>query len=114
MQKLPWHNDYPLDTQRVAAIVDADLRAELAVERVEVLGEGWDFSTYLINDEWVFRFPKRRQSARQLARERTLLVSLATAFVDYPVAIPAYRFFVREPRAFPLAYVGYPLLRGEP
>jgi aminoglycoside phosphotransferase (APT) family kinase protein len=114
MQRLPWHNDYPLDPARVAAIVADDLAGEIPADHVEVLGEGWDFTTFLVDREWVFRFPKRRQSARQLAREYKLLTALAPRLADQPVAIPSYRFFVATSKGFPLAYVGYRYLHGVP
>jgi aminoglycoside phosphotransferase (APT) family kinase protein len=114
MQRLPWHNDFPLDSARVATIVTDDLANELAVGNVAALGEGWDFTTFLVDGEWVFRFPKRRQSARQLAREHKLLTALAQALADQPIAIPSYRFFVAESKGFPLTYVGYRYLHGVP
>ena len=113
MAKLPWHNDYPLDPARVRDILGVDLGAELTLEHVVALGEGWDFTTYLIDGEWVFRFPKRRQSARQLARERRLLDAIGDALADQPVAIPRYRYVVERSKRFALGYVGYPLLRGD-
>ena len=73
-----------------------------------------DFATFLVNDEWVFRFPKRRQSARHLAREYKLLEALATPLAEQSIAIPRYRYHVQTPRLAPLAYVGYPMLRGDP
>ena len=114
MQRLPWHDDFPLDPARVATIVEDDLAGELPVARVEPLGEGWDFKTFLVDGEWVFRFPKRRQTARQLAREHKLLSTLGPALADQAIAIPAYRFFVATSKRFPLAYVGYRYLRGVP
>src|SRR5215475_12238169 len=114
MQRLPWHNDFPLDPARVATIVADDVAGELAVERVEALGEGWDFTTFLVDGDWVFRFPKRRQSARQLAREHKLLNALAPALADQPIGIPSYRFFVTASKGFPLGYVGYRYLHGAP
>jgi aminoglycoside phosphotransferase (APT) family kinase protein len=113
MEKFPWHNSYPLDPPRVAQILAADL-SDLAVERVEVLGEGWDFATFLVNGEWVFRFPKRRQTGRQLAREYKFLEAVAQPLADQPVAIPRYRYHVSTPVLAPLPYVGYALLRGDP
>ena len=112
MQRNPWHNDYPLDPERVREILAQDL-PELRVAEVSVLGEGWDFSTFLIDDAWVFRFPKRRQCARQLAREHTLLEALAAPLASDSIAIPRYRYFVRKSARFALAYVGYPMLRGD-
>src|SRR5512139_4167984 len=96
MEKLPWHNSYPLDPPRVAQILAADL-SDLAVEHVEALGEGWDFATFLVNDEWVFRFPKRRQAGRQLAREHKFLDAVAQPLADQPIAIPRYRYHIQTP-----------------
>src|SRR5262249_19004664 len=75
---------------------------------------GWDYSTYLVNEEWVFRFPKRRQCVRPLAREKKMLDLLAAALRDDVIAIPRFHFHVEKPAAFALAYAGYRLLHGEP
>ncbi|HEY6599782.1 MAG TPA: aminoglycoside phosphotransferase family protein, partial [Pseudomonadales bacterium] len=91
----------------------ADDLPELAVGDVVPLGEGWDFTTFLVDDEWVFRFPKRRQCARQLAREHRLLETLAGPLASESIAIPRHRYYVREPVDFALAYVGYPFLRSD-
>jgi len=112
MRQNPWHNEYPLDPMRVGEIISADID-QFDVTRVSVLGEGWDFCTFVVNDEWVFRFPKRRQCARQLAREHKLLELLAGSLGNDSIAIPRYRFYVRTPTLFTLAYVGYPMLRGD-
>ncbi len=112
MQRDPWHNDFPLDPPRVAEVIAADL-PEFPDPRVAVLGEGWDFSTFLVDDEWVFRFPKRRQCVRPLAREFKLLEALAGPLAGQAIAIPRYRFNVHTPVLSPVAYVGYPMLRGE-
>src|SRR5580765_6720890 len=111
--RLPWHNDFPLTPEQVAAILAADL-PEMRGAHVVEFGDGWDYSTYLANDAWVFRFPKRRQCVRPLAREKKLLDKLAEALSDDAIAIPHYYYHVEKPVSFALAYVGYPLLRGEP
>ena len=111
--RLPWHNDFPLAPDQVAAILAADL-PELRGARVIELGDGWDYSTYLANDEWVFRFPKRRQCVRALAREKRMLDALAAPLQGDDIAIPHYHYHVLRPAKFALAYAGYPLLRGDP
>jgi len=113
MQRDPWHNDFPMEPARVAEVIAADL-PEFADPRVAVLGEGWDFTTFLVDDEWVFRFPKRRQYARQLAREFKLLEALAPPLAVQEIAIPRYRYHVQAPVLSKVPYVGYALLPGEP
>src|SRR5581483_8890209 len=61
---------------------------ELAVREVAFLGAGVDSAAYLVNDAWVFRFPKRAEVARALRREIALLPKLAD---QLPVAIPRFR-----------------------
>jgi aminoglycoside 2''-phosphotransferase len=98
---------------RVAEVIAADL-PEFADPQVAVLGEGWDFTTFLVNHEWVFRFPKRRQCARQLAREFRLLEALAAPLARQSIAVPRYRYHVQTPLLSKVPYVGYAFLPGEP
>ncbi len=109
---LPWHNHHPLTPTDVSAIIAADL-PEFRVAAVGALGEGCDLSTLLVDDACVFRFPKRRQCARQLKREHALLQVLAAPLSHQSIAIPRYHHFIESPRTFALPYVSYPLLRGD-
>ena len=110
--KLPWHDDYPLTPEDVRSVIAVDL-PEFGRAPVDALGDGWDFKTFLVDGAWVFRFPKRRQCARQLKRERTLLEALVTPLSTQSIAIPRYHYFIDKPRRFALPYAGYPLLRGD-
>lgn len=113
MQRDPWHNDFPMTPARVAEIIAADL-PDFPDPQVAVLGEGWDYTTFLVDSEWVFRFPKRRQWVRQLARERKVLDALAAPLARQSIAIPHYRYHVEAPVLSKVAYVGYRFLSGEP
>ena len=111
--QLPWHNDFPLSVDEVARIVAGDIE-EFAGCRASVLGEGWDFTTFLVDERIVFRFPKRRQCVRPLKREIESLARLRPLIASCGIAIPDYRHVVERSNAFPLAYGGYPLLPGRP
>jgi aminoglycoside 2''-phosphotransferase len=58
---------------------------ELPVRDIAFLGAGMDSDAYLVDDEWVFRFPKREAAARALGREAAVLPKLAGRL---PVATP--------------------------
>ena len=57
----------------------------LSVRSVHFLGEGWNSLAYLVNDELVFRFPKRPEHWEELERE---VVFLAFAADFLPLAVP--------------------------
>jgi aminoglycoside phosphotransferase (APT) family kinase protein len=83
---------------------------DLPVREVDFLGSGMDSAAYLINEEWVFRFPKRAAAARALGREVALLPGLAGRV---PVAVPRFAYLGRlTGSGRPVA--GYPIIRGQP
>lgn len=99
--------------QTVNAARAASLIAEqfpgLADCPVLPLGEGCDSSAFEVGGRWVFRFPKREDVARALARETALLPRLAARL---PLAVPAFEFVGRPGPACPHPFVGYEKLPG--
>ena len=83
---------------------------ELRVREVAFLGAGEDSDAYLVNGEWVFRFPKREAVARALGREIALLPKLAG---HLSVAIPQFE-YVGQQADTGLLFAGYRLIPGEP
>jgi aminoglycoside phosphotransferase (APT) family kinase protein len=60
----------------------------------------------LVDDDWVFRFPRRPGVEEALEVEIALLPLLAAAL---PVAVPSFEYVSRSP-----LFVGYRMIRGEP
>jgi aminoglycoside 2''-phosphotransferase len=83
---------------------------ELAPREVAFLGAGVDSDAFLVDGAWVFRFPKRPDVARALAREVALLPRLADRL---PVAIPRFE-YVAEQAGNGLLFAGYRVIEGEP
>ena len=67
---------------------------------------GYDFEVAIVDDNWVFRFPRRSSVAEALEVEIALLPALAAAL---PVEVPVFEHISRSP-----LFVGYRLIRGEP
>jgi aminoglycoside phosphotransferase (APT) family kinase protein len=92
----------------LAAELLSDLEG-LSVDRVELLGAGWDNVAYLVDDSLVFRFPQRAVAARIMENELRALPSLAPR-LPLPIPRPTY---VGGPCArYPWRFAGYPRLRG--
>jgi aminoglycoside phosphotransferase (APT) family kinase protein len=70
------------------------------------IDDGYDFEVAIVDDEWVFRFPRRSGVEEALELEIAVLPVLAPAL---PVDVPSFEFVSRDP-----LFVGYRLIRGEP
>jgi len=70
------------------------------------IDDGYDFEVAIVDDEWVFRFPRRSDVEEALELEIVVLPALAPVL---PVAVPSFEHISRSP-----LFVGYPLIRGQP
>jgi|TARA_B100000315_G_C14592105_1_gene596484 aminoglycoside 2''-phosphotransferase len=82
---------------------------DLGIRTLTALGEGWNSNAYLVNEEWVFRFPKRKDVEKNLQRELALLPELSQ---HLPVALPQFAFTALAPVSFPFIYAGYQKMPG--
>jgi aminoglycoside phosphotransferase (APT) family kinase protein len=83
--------------------------AELAPARVEAFGEGWDNFAFLVNETWVFRFPRREIAVPWIEKEHRLLPRIAPRV---PLAVPDPKFFARGDERYPWPFSGYARLAG--
>jgi aminoglycoside phosphotransferase (APT) family kinase protein len=103
----PWESDVALDPEAVARIV-TELWKELAPAEVVPFNEGWDSRAFLVNQAWVFRFPKRAEVVPDLEKELRLLPAL-TGRLGVP--IPAFQFDGRSDQ-YPFRFAGYRRIDG--
>jgi aminoglycoside phosphotransferase (APT) family kinase protein len=73
------------------------------------LGAGSDNSAFLVNDAFVFRFPRRQLAVELLETEVRVLPALAPAL---PLAIPVPRLVGSPGSDVPLAFAGDSFLPG--
>jgi aminoglycoside phosphotransferase (APT) family kinase protein len=103
-----WHSDRPLDEGIVLRILCAQFPV-LKPEKVSYLHEGWDSQAYVVNDRWIFRFPKRNTVVPWLQKELRLLPLVAAA-TSMPV--PHMEFCGQPGDLFPYPFTGYRMLPG--
>jgi aminoglycoside phosphotransferase (APT) family kinase protein len=75
-------------------------------QRLIEIDDGYDYEVALIDDEWVFRFPRRGGVEEALRMEVALLPLIADAL---PVAVPRFELVSPAP-----AFVAYRLIHGRP
>lgn len=82
----------------------------LSVRTARLIGEGWNARAWLVNDELVFRCPKRVEHWEELERE---IAFLRFAGHKLPLPVPEYVQTARSSAA-PYGYAVYRYLQGEP
>lgn len=70
------------------------------------IDDGYDFEVAIVDEAWVFRFPRRPDVEEALELEIALLPVLAPVL---PVDVPSFELVSLDP-----LFVGYRMIRGEP
>jgi len=98
---------------RTAAFIEVirQVFPDLVINEVQFNGEGQFSDILILNHEIVFRFPRYASGIQAMAAEVHLLQRLRGRL---PLAIPDPMFSSFETQAGGMAFMGYPLLPGEP
>ncbi len=105
---LPWIAEQAVSAERAQACIDEQFD-DLAPCQAEPLGAGWDNTAFLVNGEWVFRFPRRKLAAELLQYELRVLPGLARRL---PLPIPEPRWVGLPTPRFSWHFAGYAHLAG--
>lgn len=103
-----WDAEFVIDEALVAELL-RDQFEELAACPRRKLGEGWDCVAWLIDNRWVFRFPRRRLGAECLANEIQVVPAMAR-LLPLPVSTP--ELVGRPTTNWPWPFAGCPLISG--
>ena len=110
MSRFPWSSDRDLSDELARQLIESQFPI-LAPARITKRAQGWDNEALEINGEWIFRFPKRADSALDVERELRLMPQITSRL---PLPIPRYEFFGRATAEFPYLFAGYRKLSGTP
>lgn len=104
----PWEPDVAMSADHAARLIAAEF-PELVPVHLELLGIGWDNTAYLVNENWVFRFP-RRQIARDLIEIEARWLPVLAPCLPLPIPVPEY--LGKPDETYPYPFCGYRLLAG--
>jgi aminoglycoside phosphotransferase (APT) family kinase protein len=103
-----WAAELTVDEALARRLIGAQF-PELAPGSVRLLGQGWDTTVWLVDGQWVFRFPRREMVIRGLVTEMSLLPRLAALV---PLAIPSPTHVGEPSPDYPWPFYGAPFLPG--
>lgn len=81
----------------------------LHAEKIRLLGAGWDNTAFVINEEWIFRFPRRKVALPLLEAEWCFLPKIGRR-LPFPIPIPEWKGVPSGD--FPWLFIGYKMLQG--
>jgi aminoglycoside phosphotransferase (APT) family kinase protein len=103
-----WTAERIVSPELAKALIE-DQFPNLAPAKIEPFGVGWDNTAYLVNGEYVFRFP-RRQFAIPLIENGIRLAAQLAPHLPLPISAPI---FVGQPtETFAWPFSGYRLIPG--
>ena len=106
-----WEADRQLTTAQVARAVRSQVSG-ISATKVELMGSGWDSDAYVVDEQWAFRFPRRREVAEGIGTAIKIAAVVAAALSDLGVAVPGPAMLGEPCRDFPYRFSGYRLLPG--
>jgi aminoglycoside phosphotransferase (APT) family kinase protein len=112
MSSLPWEPDRPL-TREVAATLIAACFPAIASAGLQPLDSGWEFDAFLTTDGWVFRFPRRAESANLFGSEARVHRLVAPVLPSH-VAVPQVELMGSPMFGFPYPFAGHRFIAGIP
>ncbi|MFI3618700.1 phosphotransferase family protein [Enterococcus avium] len=84
---------------------------ELTIETMEILGKGFDSEAFLINQSYVFKFPRHARAARNLYKEAVVLKEINDKL---PLKVPEICFIGKAEKPNQLDFVGQEKIKGVP
>lgn len=111
MSEHPWDADRELTVAQATRAIGSQF-PDIAANAVQPIGSGWDNDAFVVDDHWIFRFPRRRDVADQLDKERGLAPIVARALSDLGIAVPTMSLSGEPCDDFPYRFTGYPRLPG--
>ncbi len=103
----PWAADIEIDARLATALIQEQFA--LVVHSITEMEAGWDNQPFLVNDELVFRFPRRKVAVELLERESKVLPYIAPRL---PAAIPCPIYIGKPSRDYPHPFHGYKWIPG--
>jgi aminoglycoside phosphotransferase (APT) family kinase protein len=83
-----WAAEVTVDETLARRLIETQF-PELELRSLKALGRGWDMTVWLVDDRWVFRFPRREMVINGLGNEIAYL-SLLAPLLPLPIPIPTY------------------------
>lgn len=103
-----WDPEHIIEPQMALKLIREQF-PELESKHIRLLGAGWDNTAFIIDEELIFRFPRREIALPLLEAEWCALPKLA---LRLPLPIPIPKWKGSPTPSFPWPFIGYRMIPG--
>ena len=103
-----WAPEVVVDKRLARALIGEQF-PEIEQRSLQLLGAGWDNTVWLVDEQWVFRFPRRQMVIPGLENEMSYLPILAPLL---PLQVPEPTLLGQPTESFGWPFYGAPFLPG--
>ena len=107
---MAWTPEIAVDRELARRLIGSQF-PELELRSLELIGEGWDNTVWLVDGEWAFRFPRRAIAVPLVQRELAVLPRHRPTAQRARARCPSSAESRRD--AFPWPYLGARFIPGE-
>ena len=106
-----WSSDRELTFSQVVEVAGQVIPDQ--ERQIAYLGSGWCNDVYSLNNEWILRFPRRRDVIPNLEKEVHISSVLVPAVFETGILVPDVKLITPDPSVgFPYPIGIYPMLKG--
>lgn len=105
----PWSPERVISELEAIELIEEQF-PQLKPATLKVLGEGFDNTVFLVNELYVFRFPRKALAAGLIQTENRLLPVIESAL---PIPVPNPQFQGQPSGEYPWPFGGYKMLPGK-
>lgn len=104
-----WTAEFKLEPDLAKLLIESQF-PQLKPVSLEFIGQGWDNVAYRVNQDYLFRFPRRQMGADLIDVEWNMLHALVQRL---PIPIPKPLFYGKPDVQFKWPFLGYNFLDGK-
>lgn len=108
MSERPWESKNITSAYHAAEIINANI-SNIKINDIKLLGEGWDNTTWIINNSLCFRFPKHEEAARLLSNEINIL---SKCIGSKYISVPYPKYICSSPKSFKYIFYAHDYIPG--
>lgn len=103
-----WEPQQTLEPPTALALIQEQFPI-LSATKIRLLGAGWDNTAFVVNEEFIFRFPRRQIAVPLLEAEWCMMPKLGPRL---PLPVPIPKWHGSPTPHFPWPFIGYKMLPG--